>query len=113
MTDKILVFSTCGSVEEARRVARGLVESRAAACVNIVPGVQSIYHWQGAVEESSEWLLVVKSSRANFERLKSELRKIHSYQVPEIVAVAIVDGAEDYLEWLERETQATGSAETP
>ena len=69
MTEKILVFSNCGSEEEARRIARALVEARVAACVNIVPGIQSIYHWQGAIQEDSEWMLVIKSTRSLFDQL--------------------------------------------
>ena len=107
MTDKILVFSNCGTAEEAKRIARTLVESRLAACVNIVPGVQSIYHWKSAIEEASEWTLLIKSTRAHFPALCAELRRVHSYQVPEIIAVPIVDGDSAYLEWIDRETTAT------
>lgn len=104
MTDKIVVFSNCGSAEEAGQVARKLVEARVAACVNIVPGVRSLYHWQGKVEDSSEWMLIIKTRRDLFDKLSSELRKLHSYQVPEIVAMPLVDGSEDYLDWIDRET---------
>jgi len=78
MSDKIVVLSTCGSAEEAASIARALVERRLAACVNIVPEVRSIYRWKGAVEEAGEWLLIVKSSQALFERLEEELRRMHS-----------------------------------
>jgi len=87
MSDKIVVLSTCGSAEEAASIARALVERRLAACVNIVPGVRSVYRWKGAVEEAGEWLLIVKSSQALFERLEEELRRMHSYETPEIVAL--------------------------
>jgi periplasmic divalent cation tolerance protein len=103
MTDKIVVFSTCGSAEEARKLARHLVETRVAACVNVIPGVYSVFHWEGKIDESSEWLLVIKSTRARLEALESELRKMHSYSVPEVVALAIVDGSTDYLNWVDRE----------
>lgn len=103
MTEKIVVFSNCPSEEEARRVAKSLVEARVAACVNIVPGVSSIYHWKGAIEEESEWMLVIKSTREQFETLSAELRKIHSYQVPEVIAIPIVDGNGEYLDWIGRE----------
>jgi periplasmic divalent cation tolerance protein len=103
MTDKIVVLSTCGSAQEAANVARALVERRLAACVNIVAGVRSIYRWKGAVEEADEWLLVIKSSRALLERLEEELRKVHSYETPEIVALEIVAGSEGYLEWMDAE----------
>jgi periplasmic divalent cation tolerance protein len=104
MTEKIVVFSNCGSEEEARRIARSLVEARVAACVNIVPGIQSIYQWKGAVQEDSEWMLVIKSTRSLFDQLSAELRKIHSYQVPEVLAIPVVAGSQEYLEWLDRET---------
>jgi periplasmic divalent cation tolerance protein len=103
MTEKIVVLSNCGSAEEAHRVARALVEARLAACVNIVPGVRSIYHWQGSVQEDSEWMLIIKSTRPLFEQLAAELRKIHSYEVPEVLAIPVVAGDEAYLEWLNRE----------
>ena len=103
MTEKIIVLSTCGSQDEARRVARSLIDAKLAACVNILPGVQSIYHWQGAVEEEQEWMLVIKSTRPLFDRLCSELRKVHSYQVPEAIASPVVDGHKDYLDWIDRE----------
>jgi periplasmic divalent cation tolerance protein len=101
MTDKIVILCTCGSEEEAERIARALVESRLAACVNVLGGMRSFYRWQGAVEDSPERLLVIKSSRALFADLRSALEKIHSYEVPEIIALPIVDGAENYLSWLD------------
>jgi periplasmic divalent cation tolerance protein len=107
MTDKILALSTCGSAEEAERIARGLVEARLAACVNIVPGLRSIYRWQGAVEDAGEWLLLIKSRRDLLEPLEAELRRLHSYEVPEMIAVAIVDGAPDYLAWMDAEVEGT------
>ena len=103
MTGKIVVLSTCGSAQEAASVARALVERRLAACVNIVAGVRSVYRWKGALEEADEWLLVIKSSRDLLERLEEELRKVHSYETPEIVALEIVAGSEGYLEWMDAE----------
>ena len=103
MTDKIVVLSTCASPMEAQRVARALVEKRLAACVNVMPGVQSVYHWKEAVEESEEVLLVIKSSRALFSQLRGEIERLHSYELPEVIAIPIVDGSEGYLTWLDRE----------
>ena len=103
MTDKIIVLSTCGSEEEARKLANGLVEARVAACVNIVPGIRSIYKWKGKVEEDSEWLLVIKSRRDLLRRLRALIEKIHSYDVPEFLALTVVDGADAYLSWMDRE----------
>jgi periplasmic divalent cation tolerance protein len=105
MTDKILVLSTCSSKEEADKIARNLVEKRVAACVNVLPGVRSIYRWRGAVEEASECLLIVKSRRDLAGRLRAEIEKSHSYEVPEVLVLGIVDGAAAYLDWLERELE--------
>jgi periplasmic divalent cation tolerance protein len=106
MTDKIVVFSTCGSEEEAGKLARVLVEARVAACVTIVPGAHSVYRWQGAIESAAEWLLIIKSSRDRFEALRAALEKAHSYEVPEVLAVPVVEGAPNYLNWLEAQLSA-------
>jgi periplasmic divalent cation tolerance protein len=103
MTDKIVVLTTCESEEEAERIARSLLEKRLAACVNILPRARSIYRWKGAVEEAQELILLIKSRRDAFETLRAELSKIHSYEVPEIIALPIVDGSTAYLAWLDRE----------
>jgi len=100
MTDKIVVLSTCANQEEAERLARLLVDQRLAACVNVIPGVRSYYRWKGAVEAAGECLLIVKSSRDLFASLKAALEKAHSYEVPEVLAIPIVDGAANYLHWL-------------
>jgi periplasmic divalent cation tolerance protein len=100
MTDKIVVFSTCASPEEAEKLARLLVDQRLAACVNVVPGVRSYYRWKGAVEAGDECLLIVKSSRDLFAALAAVLEKAHSYEVPEAIAIPIVEGAANYLNWL-------------
>jgi len=102
MTDKIVVISTCANVEEAESIARALLAKRLAACVNIIPGVRSMYCWKDAVEDASEILILIKSSRAKFDELRLELEKMHSYEVPEVIALAIVDGAGPYLDWLDR-----------
>jgi periplasmic divalent cation tolerance protein len=95
MTDNIVVLSTCPDEPEAARLARLLVEEKLAACVSVVPGVHSFYRWKGAVESAGECLLVIKSSRALFGE------KAHSYEVPEVLALAVVDGSRNYLNWLE------------
>ena len=86
MTDKILVLTTAGSRDEARKIGRALVERLLAACVNIVPQVGSIYRWEGEVEEAEEWLLIVKTTRAAFERVRDAINELHSYDVPECIA---------------------------
>jgi len=106
MTDKIVVLTTCKSAEEAAQIARALVEKKLAACVSVMPTVRSFYRWKGAVEDEQESLLVIKSSRGLFDQLRVEIEKLHSYEVPEVIAVPIVDGSEGYLEWLERELVA-------
>jgi periplasmic divalent cation tolerance protein len=104
MTDKIVIFNTCASSEEAARLARMLVERRLAACVNILPPIRSIYRWQGKIEDATEWLLIIKTSRPRFEELSEALRAAHSYDVPEILALPIVAGSPAYLDWLSTET---------
>lgn len=104
MTDKVVAYSTCSSAEEARRIALHLVERRLAACVNVVPGIHSIYRWKGAVEEASEWMLLIKTRRGLMQSLAAELRRVHSYEVPELIAVNVVDGLEPYLAWIDDQT---------
>lgn len=103
MTDKILVMTTCGSSEEAERVARLLLERRLAACVNIGGPVRSLYRWKGTVEDAAEWTLTLKSRRDLFPRLREELEKAHAYEVPEVIAIPVVDGSEAYLHWMDEE----------
>jgi periplasmic divalent cation tolerance protein len=109
MTDPIVVLSTCASLEEAERLARLLVEERLAACVNIVAGVRSIYRWEGAVESACEWLLVIKSSRALFRELTARLQGAHSYDVPEVLALPVLEGAANYLSWMEASLRRDGA----
>ncbi|MCL6508080.1 MAG: divalent-cation tolerance protein CutA [Bryobacteraceae bacterium] len=108
MTDKIVVLSTCGSSEEAERLAKRLVEKRLAACVNVVTSLRSIYRWRGQVEEAGEALLLIKSRRELFDALRVEIEKAHSYELPEVIALSIVDGSRGYLSWLESELAAGG-----
>src|SRR5580658_2855882 len=103
MTDKIVVLSACDSEEQATLLARHLVELRLAACVNIVPGVRSFYRWKGAIEDTAEWILVIKSRRDLFSSIRAELAKMHSYEVPELLALPVVEGSENYLAWMDRE----------
>ncbi len=100
MTDKIVVLNTCETTEEAQKIARMLVTQKLAACVNIVTGVQSVYRWKGMVEEAGEILLVIKTSRDLLEAVRSAIESNHSYDLPEVVALPIVDGSARYLDWL-------------
>jgi len=109
MTDKIVVLVTCGSAEEARKIARALVEHRLAACVSILASpVQSVYRWKGSVESAKEFLLLIKTTKARFPRLKTEVKRLHSYDVPEIIALPIAFGASNYLAWVSESVGSLG-----
>jgi periplasmic divalent cation tolerance protein len=99
-TDTLLVFSTCPDADTAQRLARTLVEGRVAACVNVVGPVTSVYRWRDAVETAGELLLLIKTPADRYPALEQALRVLHPYEVPEIVAVPIERGHEDYLEWV-------------
>lgn len=103
MPEKIIVFCTCANEEEAQRVALRVVELRLAACAAVTKGVRSYYHWKGAIETSEECGLTLKSRADLFDELCAEIRKAHSYEVPEILAVPIVAGSKDYLGWMDAE----------
>jgi len=100
MTDKRLVLSTAGSEEEARKIANGLVERHLAACVNIVPQIESVYRWQGKMESAPEWLLLIKTTSEKFANVRDAIRELHSYDLPECICVNIEDGSAAYLEWI-------------
>lgn len=95
-----IVLTTASSLDEARRLAHALVERRLAACVNIVPNLTSIYRWQGAVEEAAEALLVIKTTADRLSRLETAVRELHSYEIPELLALAVEAGSQAYLGWL-------------
>ena len=99
-SDCRLVLTTAGSKEEAHKIARALLERRLAACVNIVGGVESIYRWKGAVETAEEWLLIVKTTAAAFERVRDAIQELHSYELPECITLPIEAGSRDYLNWI-------------
>ena len=101
----IVVLVTCGSEEEAAKLAHGLVEERLAACANIVSPVRSIYRWEGKFWDEKEWLLVIKTQRTRFEDLAKKVKSLHSYAVPEIIALPVVEGALPYLNWIEEMTE--------
>ena len=91
-------------------MARLLVEQRLAACVSVVPGVRSFYRWKGAIESAGEWLLLVKSSRALFPELSAALERAHSYEVPEVLALPVIEGASNYLNWMTASLRTEGGA---
>jgi periplasmic divalent cation tolerance protein len=103
-TDARIVITTAASREEAEDIARNLVDERPAACVNVVPGLTSIYRWKGDVETASEVLLIIKTTAANLERVESTLRRLHSYEVPEFMVLTPDASAKPYLDWLLLET---------
>lgn len=100
MTDKLLVLTTAGSEIEAQKIATALVERRLAACVNIVPRVQSVYRWEGRVEQAEEFLLLVKTVKAREEEVRAAIGELHSYDLPECIAVPVESGSTEYLKWL-------------
>lgn len=105
-TDKeIVIFITAPNEDEAARIARSLVEARLAACANIVRNIRSIYTWQGSVQDDTEVLMVVKTREVLFEAVSDRVRELHSYDVPEIIALPIIDGSPDYLKWLRGSTE--------
>ena len=104
MPDTRIVLTTVSNSDDARKIAHTLVEQRLAACVNIVPQVESVYRWQGKVETAGELLLVIKTTAACFPALREALLKAHSYSVPECVMLSVEDGSRDYLAWVSQST---------
>lgn len=100
MSDAIQVVTTAGSREEARTIATAIVEQHLAACVQVIGPISSTYWWQGQMETAEEYLCLIKSSRKIFSTLEMAIREVHSYETPEILAMPVVEGSEDYLYWL-------------
>lgn len=107
MADEIIVLITASGNEEAETIARSLVNERLAACVNMVPRIRSVFVWEGKVQDAEETLLIVKSRMPLMDELISRVKALHSYTVPEIIALPIVHGSDDYLQWLRASTKAT------
>jgi len=105
MADEIVVFITTSNPEEASKIARALVEERLSACVNIIKSIRSIYRWQKEVQDEEEALLIVKTRGELFERLEKRVRELHSYTVPEVIAISISEGSAPYLKWLRESTE--------
>ena len=106
MTEEyIQVLTTTGKKEEADKIANAVVAIRLGACAQILGPIVSTYWWKGSVETAEEWMCLVKTKRNLFDRLEKTIKEIHSYQTPEIIAIPIVAGSNDYLEWLRNEVQ--------
>jgi periplasmic divalent cation tolerance protein len=104
MTNARIVLTTAGSQEEARKIANALVERRLAACVNIVPHVESIYRWQGKIETAEEWLLLIKTQAELFDRVRNAVKELHSYDLPECLMLEVAAGSPEYLDWIAKNT---------
>ena len=100
-----MVLVTCPSIAEARRIGRSLVKKKLAACANILAGVESIYRWKGKVERAREVLVVMKTTAARLRELEREVKRVHGYEVPEFIALPIVAGSQEYLEWVGKSVQ--------
>jgi periplasmic divalent cation tolerance protein len=100
----IVVFITAPKEDEAAKIAQALVGARLVGCVNIVRNIRSVYRWQDKIEDDTEVLMIAKTQKHLFESLVRKVRELHSYEVPEIIAMPIVEGSEDYLKWLKEVT---------
>jgi periplasmic divalent cation tolerance protein len=100
MSEPIVVFVTCGSEEEALKIANTLVEEHLAACANLVSPIRSIYRWEGKIWDEKECLLIIKTQKQRFEELEKKVKSLHSYSVPEIISLPIVEGSSSYLNWV-------------
>ena len=101
----IIVFVTCKDADQAEKISSKLLEEHLAACVNIIDHVKSFFHWEGKIDNAEEVMMVIKTRRDLFDAVKHAVKELHSYKVPEIVAVPIVEGDDDYLNWVRRETR--------
>jgi len=99
-----IIYSTTGNIEEARKIAKILVEEKLVACVNIIPKIESIYRWQGKIEEDDECVLLAKTTDKNVDKTIQRIKELHSYDVPDIVAIPITNGFKKYLDWVKDET---------
>lgn len=105
MKSYIQISTTTKTKEEAQKIARYLIEQKLAACVQITGPIESTYRWRGAVECANEWLCLIKTQKALFNKVQAAIKKLHSYETPEIIAVSIVKGSKEYLNWLDDETE--------
>jgi periplasmic divalent cation tolerance protein len=99
--DFVIIMVTCASAKEAQRIADRVLAKRLAACANIVDGVRSKFWWKGKLDSAEETLVMMKTSKANFKKIENEIKKLHSYEVPEIIAVPVAAGSKEYLKWID------------
>ena len=105
MSDPIVVLVTCGSEDEAIKIANALVEEHLAACVNLIAPIRSIYRWEGKIWDEKEWLLIIKTQKDRFEELEKKVKSLHSYSVPEIISLPVTEGSSAYLNWIRENTK--------
>ena len=103
-SDIIVVYITAPNLEEAQSLAHALVQDKLAACVNIIPGIQSVYFWEDAVQTDNELLLICKSQADRFDALKTRVQSLHPYDVPEVISIPLQNGSEPYLNWVRENT---------
>ena len=104
MSDELVVLVTVPDGKDASRIGEALVSEKLAACVNVVPGIESIYRWEGAVTRDAEWLLIIKTTEKRFDEMERRVKELHVYDTPEVIAVKVSGGSEEYLEWLRAST---------
>jgi periplasmic divalent cation tolerance protein len=108
VTDKVVILVTAANHDESRKIARRLVEAELAACVNILPPIESVYRWQGQIAEEGECLLIIKSAKALYAEIETEILRLHSYRTPEIICLPIVEGSRNYLQWISESVKPVG-----
>jgi len=96
----IMIMVTCASRQEARKIAASLLKKRLVACANILPKIESRFWWKGKIDKAIEFLLIAKTAKANYKKIEKEVKRLHSYEVPEIIAVPVIAGSRDYLDWI-------------
>ena len=104
MNRYIQVITTVSKKTDAEKIAKLLIDKRLAACVQITGSIKSIYHWKGKIETAKEWVCVIKTRKSCYKKVEKQIRELHPYEVPEIIAVSIAKGSKDYLKWLSEET---------
>jgi periplasmic divalent cation tolerance protein len=111
--NEMLIISTVDTMDLAREIAFAIVQEGKAACVNIVPGIRSIYRWEEKICDDPELLLLIKTSEENFEQVRSRIRQLHTYEIPEVIAIPITSGDPDYLNWLRAQVNARTESDDP